>query len=110
MSGAERLALFWEEDGQARYVPIPEVGALYVGRDPECDVAIPDGALSRRHAMVLGRGGRAYLRHLSKTNGTYLNGKFVASEVELHAGDELWLPVALVRVVRLEDVESRVGD
>lgn len=82
-------------------MPVPEVGALYLGRDDDCDVAFSDATISRRHAMVMGRGGRAYLRHLSTTNPTYLNGRIVVREAELVPGDELWLPVALVRVVAL---------
>ena len=79
---------------------------ISIGRDPACDVCIADAALSRRHALVLGRGGRAWLRHLSRTNATYVNGRFVRAEVELHAGDELCLPVALLRVVPLSETEE----
>jgi pSer/pThr/pTyr-binding forkhead associated (FHA) protein len=102
----ERLALVWERQGESLHVAIPEVGTLSVGRDADCDVSFPDSTLSRRHALVLGRRGRAYLRHLSRTNATYVNGRFVHKEVELHAGDELWLPVAMARVVLLSEVEA----
>lgn len=102
----DRLALAWEEREAHRSVPIPEVGTLVIGRDPACDVCIADAALSRRHALVLGRGGRAWLRHLSRTNATYVNGRFVRAEVELHAGDELCLPVALLRVVPFSEAEE----
>jgi pSer/pThr/pTyr-binding forkhead associated (FHA) protein len=106
VTAPRRLALTWTCDGRQRHVAIPEVGALYMGRDPDCDVVFHDGAFSRRHALVYGRGGRAFVRHLSTTNATYLNGRVVMGEAELRAGDELWLPVALVQVVALDEVAA----
>lgn len=107
---APRLALAWTCGAEERVVPVPEVGALYLGRDDDCDVAFSEVTISRRHAMVMGRGGRAYLRHLSTTNPTYLNGRIVVREAELAAGDELWLPVALVRVVALSEDEGAADE
>lgn len=45
---------------------------LWLGRDPTCDVAVPEKTASRRHARIERRGGQLHLTDES-TNGTYVN-------------------------------------
>jgi pSer/pThr/pTyr-binding forkhead associated (FHA) protein len=47
---------------------------ILIGRDPGADIAIDDASMSRRHALILRRGGRFFLRDLGSANGTYLDG------------------------------------
>lgn len=47
---------------------------ILIGRDPGADIAIDDPSMSRRHALIVRRGGRYYLRDLGSSNGTYLDG------------------------------------
>jgi pSer/pThr/pTyr-binding forkhead associated (FHA) protein len=55
---------------------------------PELDLSADD-AVSRRHARVFRRGGQFWIRDLDSTNGTRLNGSWLAvdTDVPLHCGD-----------------------
>jgi hypothetical protein len=67
--------------------------ALYVGRDPSCDVRFDiekDAVVSRNHAVLeWGRDGneRVLLNDLLSTNGTFVNGKRIAEPTVLASGD-----------------------
>jgi pSer/pThr/pTyr-binding forkhead associated (FHA) protein len=96
-----RLALRWTEDGEDIILPIPDVGVVSIGRDGDCDVILTDATVSRLHAQIYSRDGTPYLRHISTTNPTYLNGEIMVDETPLHLGDELWFPVRMVHVTAL---------
>jgi pSer/pThr/pTyr-binding forkhead associated (FHA) protein len=68
-------------------------GALVLGRSEEADVMLLDGSVSSRHARVRWDGWKreAWLEDLGSTNGTLLNGKAVAGEVQLSEGNVLTL-------------------
>ena len=59
-----------------------------VGRSPDCDLWIEDGAISRRHFRIKFRKNRVSIEDLGSTNGTYVNGERV-SESELKDGDKI---------------------
>src|SRR5262245_55561737 len=50
---------------------------LVLGRDPDCDVVIPDGPVSRNHARIVRDQGKFYLEDLKSRNHTYLNDRKV---------------------------------
>lgn len=56
-----------------------------IGHDvPDLAYVIDDnGAVSRRHAVILQRDGRFYMKDLRSTNGTYLDDKRIDPEVEV---------------------------
>jgi pSer/pThr/pTyr-binding forkhead associated (FHA) protein len=96
------LALRWTDGGGDHTRALVAGCTISLGRDPECDVVFDDLTISRRHAEVVEVDGRVYLRHLSRTNPTYVNGRATVGTVELQAGDELWLPVVAVQVIGIE--------
>lgn len=53
---------------------------LRLGRDPACDISVPQGQLSRQHCQFLFRDGAYWLEDLGSTHGTFVN------EMPLHAG------------------------
>lgn len=57
-----------------------KAGENIIGRDPNSDVLISDGTVSRRHACILIEQNHAYLQDLGSTNGTQLNGQPVGAE------------------------------
>ncbi|HLX47362.1 MAG TPA: DUF1707 and FHA domain-containing protein [Streptosporangiaceae bacterium] len=60
-----------------------------IGRDPGCDLVIPDLTVSRRHAG-LDRGLTGWLlTDFGSTNGTRLNGWRVREPVPVHSGDRV---------------------
>ena len=60
-------------------------GTTLIGRDPSCDVALSESAVSRQHARIEHRGDQWTLRNLSP-NGTRLNKKPI-DEAVLSDGD-----------------------
>ena len=57
---------------------LAEGGELVFGRDPECSVALNDGKVSRRHAVLRLRTGVLELTDLGSRNGTSLDGVKIA--------------------------------
>lgn len=58
-----------------------------IGRSEECQIAIPDPRVSRRHAMIRKQDGGFYLFDLGSFNGSYLNGSRVTAARQLKSGD-----------------------
>lgn len=58
-----------------------------IGRSPECQIAIADPRVSRRHAMIRKQDGGFYLFDLGSFNGSYLNGSRVTAAKQLKTGD-----------------------
>ena len=97
-----RVALQWTIDGRDHVLPVPDDRPVTIGRDSSCDIVFDDVAVSRHHAEVVLRGQACFVRHLSDTNATYVNGRIALGETAIVPGDILWLPVRLVRVVSLD--------
>lgn len=61
---------------------------LLIGRDPNCDVAMIDEALSAHHARLAYHHGQWWLEDLNSTNGTFLNREKLTTSAVVIAGDE----------------------
>ncbi len=73
--------------GAAIMLDEPEV---LIGRDPHAAAMLEgDGFVSARHAMVRVRAGAPTVLDLGSTNGTFVNGTRIVSEVPLRDGDEV---------------------
>jgi diguanylate cyclase (GGDEF)-like protein len=73
-----------------RVIPLRAEG-LTIGRDPGCDLVLADDAVSKRHlSLALDGSGRATVRDLGSTNGTYVGGRRVETAV-LAEGQKLFL-------------------
>jgi pSer/pThr/pTyr-binding forkhead associated (FHA) protein len=67
------------------------VGAcVLIGRSSSCQIVLGDDTVSRRHAELRFEDGRWLLRDLGSSNGTYVNGRWVA-EAEVRPGDVIHL-------------------
>ena len=63
---------------------------LTIGRDPDCDIAMPDDQfMSGRHAKLEVRPDGAWLVDLNSTNGCLVNGRRIQGERQLRAGDRV---------------------
>lgn len=58
-----------------------------IGREPKNEVVVDMDNVSRRHARVAMREGKAFVADLGSTNGTYLNDQEVLNETPLRSGD-----------------------
>jgi EAL domain-containing protein (putative c-di-GMP-specific phosphodiesterase class I) len=58
-----------------------------VGRHPSCNLCLPDGTVSGRHAEIVTINRDLFIRDLNSTNGTLLNGRRLQHLTGLRSGD-----------------------
>ena len=78
-----------ERDGQS----------IHIGRSPASDILLDDPSVSRRHAVLAHRGGRAVLLDDRSLNGIFVNGERV-TEAPLKDGD--WVGIGRVSLRYVE--------
>lgn len=62
-------------------------GENTIGRSAECEISFDDASLSRRHAVITIKAGKATIRDLGSKNKTFIGGKQrVTAEIELPEG------------------------
>ena len=54
-----------------------------IGRSPECNIYIPDMAVSSKHVLIDFDGGRLYISDAESRNGTFVNGNKLTSTLEI---------------------------
>ena len=91
--GGAAVGSIFLEDG--RRIEIGET-PLVVGRMPECDVALSDPNVSRRHAEVRRQGTGFVVVDLGSTNGTRVNGAQIKERL-LNNGDEITVGATKLR-------------
>lgn len=75
------------DDGMQSY-PLME-GVNVIGRDDACAVALEAHGVSRQHAQIRVAGDCATIEDLDSKNGTWVNGRRIASPASLRAGDTI---------------------
>jgi pSer/pThr/pTyr-binding forkhead associated (FHA) protein len=60
---------------------------IMIGRDPNCDIAMMDEALSAHHARLAYHHGQWWLEDLNSTNGTFLNREKLTTAAVVITGD-----------------------
>ncbi len=60
-----------------------------LGRHPECDIVLDQGAVSRQHAQISHVNGEYYIEDLQSRNGTWVNGQAIQAPQQLRDGDEV---------------------
>ncbi len=78
-------------------------GTITLGRQADCEVCIPLGEISRKHARLKPTADGVLVEDLDSANGTSINGKRIRSAV-LQPGDELALDT--VRFMLLAPAEA----
>ena len=81
--------LAFRDGEQTRLLALREA-VTYIGRAPSSDVRLDDHRVSRSHAILVRHGRHYRLLDNRSLNGTYLNGRRVAS-TNLNHGDEIAL-------------------
>ncbi len=75
-------------DGDRRRIPVEAGRRLIIGRSADCDVTLADQSVSRRHCAVEAAGAGLAVTDLGSVNGTFVNGRAVAT-ARLAPGDVL---------------------
>ena len=73
--------------------------SIHIGRSPASDILLDDPSVSRRHAVLAHRGGRAVLLDDRSLNGIFVNGERV-TEAPLKDGD--WVGIGRVSLRYVE--------
>lgn len=79
---------------------------LLIGRDPGCDIVIPDRQVSRQHARLQVTPEGVILEDLGSKNGTFVNGEPILGAVQLHDNDVI--QVTLVQAFTYFSSDSTV--
>lgn len=73
-----------------------EAGENVLGRHPDARVRIDQTSVSRRHARISIRSGKAVLEDLQSRNGTFLGGRRLQKPAEIRDGDVIGLgPISM---------------
>jgi len=81
-------------------VVLPLGGLTRIGRRASADIVLDDSTVSRRHALVLERGGAPVIADDRSLNGVYVNGRRVR-EAPLHHGDEVQIGDRVLRFLEV---------
>jgi pSer/pThr/pTyr-binding forkhead associated (FHA) protein len=73
---------------------------LRIGRSPAADIVLDDPSVSRRHAVIVYRGGRTMILDDRSLNGVFVNGERVG-EAALSDGDGLAVGHVPVRYIEV---------
>jgi hypothetical protein len=65
-----------------------------IGREPDCDIVIPDRQVSRHHARLRLTLDGAFLEDLGSKNGTHHNGQILTENILLQDGDTIQIALA----------------
>lgn len=55
-------------------------GRNIIGRDGDCQIVVPDGTVTGKHAVILFRNGKYSITDQQSSNGTYVNGEDIELE------------------------------
>jgi pSer/pThr/pTyr-binding forkhead associated (FHA) protein len=80
-----------------------------IGRGTDCDLVVPSGTVSRRHAALVRGDGMLIVEDLGSCNGVLVNARQVRGRTELRAGDTLTLGVESIGVVATRDTLRSLG-
>ena len=91
------------EDGQEIVLFVlgeREGQTLRIGRSPAADIVLDDASVSRRHAVIVHRGGRTMLLDNRSLNGVFVNGERVG-EAALEDGDGIAIGHVSLRYIEV---------
>ncbi|MBS1787251.1 MAG: MFS transporter [Acidobacteria bacterium] len=80
-----------QSDGRTQTLNV-SAKSVVIGKAPECDLTIQDGAISRRHAQIETRDGKVFVKDLNSLNGTFVNDRKIGDQDQkLNDGDKIGL-------------------
>jgi two-component system, NtrC family, response regulator AtoC len=108
-TGASPLCASVFVEGRSFVVEFPPRGSVVVGRDPDSDLQLGSGSVSRQHARLDMRGDHGSLVDLASRNGTFVNGEQLGADAcRVERGDEVWFGSARMGLIAGALVPSSV--
>lgn len=86
-----------DETDAVRHVPIHTL-PFRIGRRPDLCLTLPSNCVSKEHAEIFARDGQLWVRDLGSTNGTYVNGSRVETDMPIKEGDLIQFATMVFRV------------
>lgn len=77
-----------------------------IGRGSECNLELPDSAVSRQHACIEFEDNQYHLVDLGSTNGTYVNDKLVRKR-QLVSGDFIRIGTHIMKFLSSDHIETQ---
>jgi pSer/pThr/pTyr-binding forkhead associated (FHA) protein len=85
-------------------------GDVAIGRDPDCECALPDSTISARHARLSYHHNQWWLEDLGSRNGTNLNGEKLKTATIVVNGDTIRCGQTTLQVILDENSTRPLAD
>ncbi len=95
--------------GQGRHYKLSSSRTLTIGRGDNADIQILDKGLSRYHANLFYRNGKAHIEDSNSTNGTFINKKRFVESRELKHGDKIFLGTSTLIILIIKEFMDESG-
>ncbi len=86
------------------------LGTFFIGRGADCQLALDDSMVSRRHAALRIYAGSALVEDLGSRNGVFLNGVRIDRPEPLHDGDHIRIGSQDLSFYENDDAHPLSGD
>jgi predicted component of type VI protein secretion system len=106
----DETALLVAQTGPLNGQPWPLRKTTVIGREPDCDIVVPDRQVSRRHARIHITQEGIYLEDLGSKNGTHYNGQRVSELRTLTDGDVIQIALAQKFIFLASDATAPLNE
>jgi pSer/pThr/pTyr-binding forkhead associated (FHA) protein len=85
-----QVTLIVLSEGKVKEKEIPvRTFPFIIGRDPQCQLRPSSAYVSNRHCEIMIRDNKAFVHDFQSTNGTFVNGRQIMGDIEIHNEDQL---------------------
>ncbi|MDZ7359891.1 MAG: FHA domain-containing protein [candidate division KSB1 bacterium] len=82
-------------------------GENFLGRSPQCEIAIDDPSISRRHAVLTINANKVFVKDLGSRNHTFVGMQTAMAEIEIQPGTPLRFGNVEARLIQTFEFEKR---
>lgn len=81
-------------------------GTSFIGRAPDNEIIISDKTISRKHVKIVRKEGKYFVTDLESRNGTFFDGKYLQSFVEVQVREGIPIAIGLTVICIGEDCKD----